>query len=212
MQTLGLRCFWDLLTLTSPVSCVWLSPLPTAHNTRTHTHKKKQAQKPHTHAAWGFRAHTKPIRTHANLTHSDTIIPWPWMPKWVQGKRYVCVSEACVCWQTICFKLTPPPLAQWQQVSPQGPGLCELSTAHSGLGTKQFVMVTFAHIEQYYSVCSGKLFFPCSTSFIKCAIYKHTGSDVAPSTAANPCLRKSSVVIACVCLLGWPHRGNSRNM
>lgn len=101
-----------------------------------HTTHTKRSTKAHTHTAWrqGKSAH-EPM--HANLTHSDTIIPWPWMPKWVQrsGTRvcvcvlicmcvYACVFAAC--WQMICLKLTPPTLSQWQQVSSQGPDLCEL--------------------------------------------------------------------------------------
>lgn len=73
-----------------------------------HTTHTKRSTKAHTHTAWrqGKSAH-EPM--HANLTHSDTIIPWPWMPKWVQrsGTR-VCVCAylyVCIC-MCVCSMLT----------------------------------------------------------------------------------------------------------
>lgn len=142
---------------TRHVPCVWLPPLPTAHN--THEHKSTQS--------CGLEAGLEGTRTHtnlhANLTHSDTIIPWPWMPKWVQGSgTYVCVS---VCIYSMCVLTDDMLKTDTTHTLPVTAGFNTrprplwTSTVHSRLGTKQFVMVPFSHIKPQYSICDGKLIF-----------------------------------------------------
>lgn len=95
-------------------------------------HTTHTSTKAHNHAAWRqvWRAH-EPTRTYTQTLHTVTLLS-PGLGcqnEYREAARmcvWVCVSTACVCWQMICLKLTPPTLSQWQQVSTQGPDLCEL--------------------------------------------------------------------------------------
>lgn len=130
-QTLGLRCFWDLLTHLPCAMRLAVSPANSIQLTQ------RGAQK-HTLIQPGGRVR---VRTNPCMQtlHTVTLLsPGLECQNEYREAVHVCVCVcvlicmcvyACVfaaCWQMICLKLTPPTLSQWQQVSSQGPDLCEL--------------------------------------------------------------------------------------
>lgn len=147
-HTPGLRCSWSLLTLLPGVEP---SPLPTAHGTDKHGSAHTRAAR---RQVWGVSTHV----------HRKTLqwryYPLAWDAKMSTGKQRLCVSRGRACWRVICLKLTPPALPQWQQVSSQGPDLCELRTLLSTLGTKLFITVTL-HTKVIVKLLWWKVFFPC---------------------------------------------------
>lgn len=120
-QTQGLRCFWDLLTHLPCTVCLAVS----LANSTQHAHIQTKYKNTH---SCRFRAGLELTRAHMHECKPYT--QWHYYPLALNAK--MCTGKWCVyllhlCWQMRCLKLTPPTLSQWQQVSSQGPDLCELT-------------------------------------------------------------------------------------